>query len=250
MLKLENSRRTWSWIWGTRAKPFSTKNQDITQILPCTRPRQCRALTVIHSSPAPATCGDPGHVTRAAANKDVITLISHRWPDERIAVVKHFYSFTFNTFYSSILGTSISKIYLCRFLVGGIHERIGYVETIIHFFNTRIYSRLDWSPCLQINVMQVERKENAGIMKYGIRDSWSTQEQRQSFDCDIIDMLHISCFHISVAAAARCRCRRVTPRRTFSHQNIQGQCLLPASITFVADTVARQLVTHMTVRSH
>ena len=115
-------------------------------------------------------------------------------------------------------------------------DPICRVETIILFFNTRIYSRLDWSPCLQINVMQVERKENAGIMKYGIRDSWSTQEQRQSFDCDIIDMLHISCFHISVAAAARCRCRRVTPRRTFSHQNIQGQCLLPASITVVADT--------------
>ena len=115
-------------------------------------------------------------------------------------------------------------------------DPICRVETIILFFNTRIYSRLDWSPCLQINVMQIERKENAGIMKYGIRDSWSTQEQRQSFDCDIIDMLHISCFHISVAAAARCRCRRVTPRRTFSHQNIQGQCLLPASITVVADT--------------
>ena len=123
----------------------------------------------------------------------------------------------------------------------------GYVETIIHFFNTRIYSRLDWSPCLQINVMQIERKENAGIMKYGIRDSWSTQEQRQSFDCDIIDMLHISCFHISVAAAARCRCRRVTPRRTFSHQNIQGQVFVAG----IHHSCCRHwpLVTHMRVGS-
>ena len=46
MLKLENSRRTWSWIRGTRAKPFSIKNQDITQILPCTSASPAQAAAV------------------------------------------------------------------------------------------------------------------------------------------------------------------------------------------------------------
>ena len=125
-------------------------------------------------------------------------------------------------------------------------DQIRFISSI----HGSILDLIGLPPCLQINVMQIERKETTGIMKYGIRDPVKSRGKALILMWLDNDMFHVWCFmsDISVAAAARCRCRRVTPRRTFSHQNIQGQSVCCRHPSLLLPT-QWPLVTHMRVRS-
>ena len=149
MSKLENSRRTWSWIWGTRAKPFSTKNQDITQILPSTSTSPGRGSVVRWQSFIPrqvqprVETRDTWHVLLPTRTWSASSVTADQTKGLRLWNIFTVLFFFINLYWVLV---DLRYIYVDFWSVGFMRG-----SDQIHFFNTWIYSRLDWSPSMSPN---------------------------------------------------------------------------------------------------